>query len=295
MNAISAHSLTNPFGETSECARFVIDDTTDAFVLSNIATVGKQYTFCFWLRSESAGNVSVNGTNFASSGAWQKHKMTFVATSTNLTLIFGTVGTYYLYHAQLELGNMATDWSPAPEDIEADLENSVSVLNETITKQETEILAKAEGITLSHLESYVAKEGEYTELKENVARIEVDAQDGINLVASRIDSVKSETDALNDKYNEVSSALKVEADGVYISKSNNGVESPYKVFIDDNELSILANTKRVIYFEAQEDENVGHIPSLNVSERFVLFGLEGKRDTNGNVNFVPIGGVVNGG
>ena len=292
MNAISAHSLTNPFGETSECARFVIDDTTDAFVLSSVATVGEQYTFSFWLRSEAAGNVSVADTNFVSSGTWQKHKITFVAANANLLLTFGTIGTYYLYHAQLELGNMATDWSPAPEDIATDLENSVSVLNETITNQETEILAKAEGITLSHLESYVTKEGEdgFNELKENVAKIEIDAQDGINLVASRVDSVKSETDALHDKYNEVSSALKVEADGVYISKSHNGVESPYKVFIDDNELAILANEKRAIYFEATDDENVGHIPSLNVNERFVLFGLEGKKDENGTVNFVPIGG-----
>ena len=291
MNAISAHSLTNPFGETSECARFVIDDTTDAFVLSTVATVGERYTFSFWLRSEAAGNVSVGGTNFVSSGTWQKHKINFVAASTDLLLTFGAVGTYYLYHAQLELGNMATDWSPAPEDFKTDLENSVSDLQETILKQETEVLAKAEGITLSHLESYVTKEGEYAELKESVARIEVDAQEGINLVASRVDSVKSDTDALNDKYNEVSSALKVEADGVYISKTNNGKESPYKVFIDDNELSILANEKRAIYFEATDDENVGHIPSLNVNERFVLLGLEAKKDeSNGNVNFVPIGG-----
>lgn len=290
MNAISAYSLTNPFGETSECARFVIDDTTDAFVMSNIAKVGERYTLSFWLRSEAAGTVSVGGANFASSTTWQKHKTTFVATNANLSLIFGTVGTYYLYHAQLELGNMATDWSPAPEDIETELENNVSVLNETMAEQASEILANAKGITLSYLESYVTKEG-YNELKQDVeAAIDINAQ-GISLVASSVDSVKSETDALNDKYNEVSSALKVEPDGVYISKSNNGVESPYKVFIDDNELSILANKKRVIYFEAQEDENVGHIPSLNVNERFVLFGLEGKKDADGNINFVPLGGV----
>ncbi len=292
MNAISAYSLANPFGETSECARFVIDDTTDAFVMANIAKVGERYTLSFWLRSDAAGTVSVGSASFASSTTWQKHKTTFVATNANLSLIFGAVGTYYLYHAQLELGNMATDWSPAPEDIETELENNVSVLNETIAEQASEILANAEGITLSHLESYVTKvEDGFNELKGNIAKIEIDAQDGINIVASSVDSVKSDTDALNDKYNEVSSALKVEADGVYISKSHNGVESPYKVFIDDNELSILANTKRVIYFEAQEDENVGHIPSLNVNGRFVLFGLEGKKDANGNVNFVPIGGV----
>lgn len=293
MNAISAHSLTNPFGETSECARFVIDDKTDAFVMSNIAKVGERYTLSFWLRSEAAGTVSVGGANFASSTTWQKHKTTFVATNANLLLIFGTVGTYYLYHAQLELGNVATDWSPAPEDIETELENNVSVLNETMAEQASEILANAKGVMLSHLESYVTKEGDggFNELKQNVAAININAQEGISLVASSVDSVKSETDALNDKYNEVSSALKVEPDGVYISKSYNGVESPYKVFIDDNELSILANKKRVIYFEAQEDENVGHIPSLNVNERFVLFGLEGKKDAGGNINFVPLGGV----
>jgi hypothetical protein len=34
------------------------------------------------------------------------------------------VGTFYIYHAQLELGHKATDWTPNPEDVDQDIDNA---------------------------------------------------------------------------------------------------------------------------------------------------------------------------
>lgn len=169
--------------------------------------------------------------------------------------------------------------------------NIVSALERRVSTAETNIRQTTSEIQLKANKADVVSDLAAIEqrITEQSAEISV-AAEGVGLVASRVEAVENENADLNEKYNEVSSALRVEADGVHISKTHNGKESPYEVFIDDNELSILANGKRAIYFEAADDENVGHIPSLNVSERFALFGLVGQRDSHGNINFVPIGG-----
>lgn len=290
MNTISAHSLTNPFGETSECARFVIDDTTDAFVLSSVATVGEQHTFSFWLRSEAAGNVSVADTNFVSSGAWQKHKVTFVAANANLLLTFGAVGTYYLYHAQLELGNMATDWSPAPEDMATgdDLSSNVEALGKTIIEQAAKIKTENDKLLLSALEKYVVSDGEdYSALKEAISDLQLSSSGLLASITQAQKDIHAVDDDLQAKFNEISLIFSITIDGVTIGRT----ESPYKLFLDDNEFSMQINGNRVLWFEITENEKSANIPELNVTEKFTIFGLVGIKDQNGNINWVPSGGV----
>lgn len=66
-----------------------------------------------------------------------------------------------------EKGNKATDWTPAPEDVDANIEASAANLTEMITEQRTSILQDSESITLTALESYVEK-SEYEENREEV-------------------------------------------------------------------------------------------------------------------------------
>lgn len=120
---------------------FVIDDITNPFVLSDIATIGQEYTLSFWLKSEAAGRISVCGSTLSSSGTWQKHEITFTATDIDVSFIFEIIGTYYLYHAQLEIGSKATDWQLAPEDFQADLDGAVENVQASIDMSAERITA----------------------------------------------------------------------------------------------------------------------------------------------------------
>lgn len=71
----------------------------------------------------------------------------------------GRVGTYYIRHLKIELGNKATDWSPAPEDITSEI-NAVDAkfTNYSTTEQmNSAIEQSASGITSTVSKTYATK------------------------------------------------------------------------------------------------------------------------------------------
>ena len=71
-------------------------------------------------------------------------------------------------NAKLELGNVATDWTPAPEDIDQKIEDTETNLHAIITEQETTISKNNEEILLQALTGYVGQD-EFGEYKETVS------------------------------------------------------------------------------------------------------------------------------
>ena len=124
MNTLESYSIANPENVTDECAKIVIDDPASAFILSDIMQPGVQYTFGFWIKSDVDSIVKIAGSSFASATSWQKHAITFTASGKNFAIRFLNSNTYYIYHPKLEIGNKATDWSPAPEDVELGISNA---------------------------------------------------------------------------------------------------------------------------------------------------------------------------
>ena len=117
MSTVGHSTIPGPYGKEDECAQFTIDDLSTVFTLNDIMVLGQDYTFSFWVKSEAAGSILVGGESFSTSPEWTKHATTFKATSVDLCMAFGTTDTYYIYHPQLEIGTLATDWTPAPEDV----------------------------------------------------------------------------------------------------------------------------------------------------------------------------------
>lgn len=135
MNTLATAIMTDPYGKISECIQFTIDDASSPFVLNDIMTVGRQYTFSLWLMSDANASISAAGDIFDTSSSWNKFSVTFTASGTDLLLNFGGAGVYYIYHPQLEIGNKATDWTPAPEDQPEEMEARFSIESDKIQAQ----------------------------------------------------------------------------------------------------------------------------------------------------------------
>lgn len=133
MNTVEAQYITIPFGGNEECAKFTIDNVADPFVLRGVMAVGQSYVFSCWLKSEVAGILSAGPADIESTTDWTKVVVKLKAESESLLIYFSTVGTYYLYHPKLEIGTIATDWTPSPEDVDADISNAQSTANEANT------------------------------------------------------------------------------------------------------------------------------------------------------------------
>lgn len=220
-------------GEEGECAAFVINTVASPFLLSGITKPEEQYTFSFWGRSDAEGSITVGGKTFPMTVEWTKYDVTFMAEGTDLPLYFNTVGTYYVFHPQLEVGNIPSDYVPAPEDTD----DSIDAYNqniESVQKSVTQLALDADSVKFSvkDLEQIVnSTTQEVQSTKEQIAsmelqssqlevKIETISNDGISKVRNTTGTF-NENGLTIDKTDSQTKS-QVTPDGLTVYKKNGG-------------------------------------------------------------------------
>ena len=126
MNIRETISIQSPNGIEEKCAKFTIDDIAMPFVFESVTDIDEEYVFSAWMMSDGNSSITVENNELSLSTEWQKQKVVFNASDNSLKIYFNNIGIYYFYHSQLESGNIETDWSPSPKDLEAELELKVN-------------------------------------------------------------------------------------------------------------------------------------------------------------------------
>lgn len=184
--------------------------------------------------------------------------------------------TLWVSSLKFEKGNKATDWTPAPEDVEQSIEDTANVLNTTISEQSTAVTQNCESIILSALESYT-KTGDFEEFKTTVnSTLELLPQQLSLQFEESIASLKAENTALNEQMNIITKYFTFDINGLTIGQ----VDNPYKVIIDNDRYSMTADGKDVMWIENGEV----YTPEMTVSNRINLLGYEITKDTSGKVH-----------
>lgn len=190
---------------------------TDKLYLNGISynaplvKAGKEYTISFWAKADR--NVKVTSESGAKqydanvTTEWQYYSgiITFVRDNRGL-FIYPTQETnitLYINSPKLELGNKATDWSPAPEDFQSDLSNTSIELSTKITesaaKLRTEMSEK-----YSTKNDLTTLQGEYSNFKEETAK-------KISQQVSSIQTIQTNTNEAqklaNDAYSKAQNAV----------------------------------------------------------------------------------------
>ena len=128
--------------ETADSDHRIYPDTVGNFSHAS----QKEYTLSFWAKADEEtsiqSNVAINN-NIVShqlTTEWKKYAITYTTTTYgSLTFRPNYAGVaIYLANVKLELGNKATDWTPAPEDL---------VTEVTLAKTEAKITQNANSIT----------------------------------------------------------------------------------------------------------------------------------------------------
>ena len=147
------------------------------------------------------------------------------ATSTLMCRKDNFVGTLTISNFKIEIGNKATDWSPAPEDVQASID---------LKAEKTDVYSKSEVYTKTQTDSAinVAKDSinlgvsQTYETKTNVtSKVNTAKTEAINTSKSYADTKKSEaistasTDATN-KVNSAKTELKTKIDGIQVGGRN---------------------------------------------------------------------------
>lgn len=225
---------------------------------------GDQFTFAIEIKSEDGtvppsiyfkngfeyvnlkGKVSSNYSWCYYTGTWKK--------ANDIRLHFGwcsAIGTYYIRKIKFEKGNKATDWTPAPEDVD-------EAINTERTERQSAIETKANEITSKVSETYVSNSA-LNHYKEEVSTqfsqtkndftwtVNKSVEDTKNEFKGQISSVNGRVDGLKQTTDNVNSYMSFDNDGLTLGKS----DSAFKTKITNEEWSIQKNGAKVTYINDQ--------------------------------------------
>ncbi len=159
----------------------------------------------------------------------------------------------------------------------------ITDLQNSITSQSTSLVNTCESIILEATET-LAQTADLESFKETVqAQLKV-LSDSITLnmtaITDRIENVDGD---LQEKFNLITKYFAFDIDGLTIGQADN----PYKVIIDNDRFGMFVNNVEVLWLDA---EGKAHIPEVEVTKKFNLFGYMIEEDENGNVNCEYVGG-----
>lgn len=184
---------------------------------------------------------------------------------------------------KMEYGDKATDWTPAPEEVDEKIDQNTEEIHQTIVEQNTAITTTCEEIILQALQSYT-QTGDFEEFKETVESQLTLLSDEMTLkfteTTEQLASVNSD---LQDKFNTISKYFTFNINGLIIGQ----VDNPYKVIIDNDRYSMTVNDIEVLWFDGN---GKGYIPELTVTKLFNLFDYVIDVDEQGNINCEYTGG-----
>lgn len=157
----------------------------------------------------------------------------------------------YFKLPKLELGNKATDWTPAPEDVD-------EAINTERTERQSAIETKANEITSKVSETYVSNSAfehyqntvstQFTQTKKDFTwSINQSVTDAKNEMSGQIDSVNGRLDGLKQTTDNVNSYMSFDNDALTLGKS----DSAFKTKITNQEWSIQKNGAKVTYINDQ--------------------------------------------
>lgn len=283
MSTVSSCSIINPYGKTDECSQLVIDDLTKVLTFNGVMVVGQEYTFGAWIKSETAeGSILVGGSTFSTSTEWEQYTVTFEAESTDFYISFGTTDTYYIYHSQLEIGTLATDWTPAPEDVDQNIADSEDRVLESLGEKETSILQTSEEIILSALETYV-QTSDYEQFRSSVETQLSIMSDEILMSFTSTNEQIDEVDAdMQTKFAEMAKHISFSENGITISSGENQMSINI-----DNDLMIFEKNGVQFGWWDGIDFHTGNI-MVDVTERAQFGNFAYVPRTDGSLSFLKV-------
>lgn len=221
---------------------------------------------------------------------WKKFEMTYTATGTgSVTFKLNSAGTLYLANIKLEKGNIATDWTPAPED----LIKSITEANTAIEKTDEKISMKASVDSVTEISNRANEiEGMLSEAKTTIARHEESIQmltsDEFTVKFTNLVQQITSVDGKFEQYKEkMDNWLRFDKNGNLIIGSTRVPGQPaYEIMISKNRISFLLNDIEVAYIS--DDEM--HINKSTVMESITI-GRENQKFIwemrgNGNLGLV---------
>ncbi len=218
----------------------------EAYLVDTEAT--SAFLECDFGVPDDALAITKNPTNYSKKIPYP----TGVANFINFQLQSNEVGKKWrIRNIKLEKGNKATDWTPAPEDVDEAINTERTVRQSAIETKANEITSKVSetyvsNSALNHYKEEVSTQ--FTQTKNDFTwSINQSVTDAKNEMSGQIDSVNGRVDGLKQTTDNVNSYMSFDNDALTLGKS----DSAFKTKITNQEWSIQKNGAKVTYISDQ--------------------------------------------
>lgn len=163
------------------------------------------------------------------------------------------------------------------EEAIGEVEDEVADVQKNILEMNTLITSTAEEIVFEALQSYT-ESSDYNSFKETVeAQLKLMAEQMTLQFTQQQSILEAVNGGLQEQITNITKYFTFDIDGLTIGQP----DSPNKVVVDNDEISIVVNGNKVQTFNSA---GKGVIPQLEVTQEFNFFGYTITQDGSGNVN-----------
>lgn len=297
ISSFKTTKTTNPYNETDEVLELNINDGA-VYRLNNVIKVSGTYTFSIWYKTNKNTTITLrilgNESQISSGTSWKKFVKTITVNSVSdqnsdidIEVASGAIG--YFYEAYLSEGVSDTSWSPAPEDIDDNIESVKSEF--TQTAEEIKMSVKNIKGDVSNLNIQVGKiEQSVADNKGNISSLTTTVS-GINTtvkkqgesisnidqkadkISQQVTSVKSE---LNSKIELTAGEISQKVDDVRADLSSEIKQTSDKISqtvtdMNNNLSTRIDQTAKDIELNASKTEEIGNsLNNLEIGGRNLL-------------------------
>lgn len=255
MPEYNAIMLNVPDG-TEDSVLCLSDSADYIYLMPNLVGIAGAYTFSVWARADIATSVIFNilGSTYQNdiTTEWKRIIHTVEVTS-NFNIGIRPTGneSIYFYKGQLETGKVATDWKPAPEDVNDNIDSVTSELHETIVESYSELSTSVDAIT-SQVGEVVTTVDELSQTVEEQSTQITQTKDDITMTfSSRFEEIEETNGTLTSYVEEEEKYIRFSDGNIYLGYSDgdtSSIENLLVLKISNNRISYLLNEQEVGYF-----------------------------------------------
>lgn len=246
MNSIESVQVVNPKGLDDIAAHITI--TEEQYLMIEAVEEAGYHAFQTWVKADASRAVNVSygddELDIQASTDWQKVEFIFNAENISTVNILLPVGEYWLYNTKLETGNVITDYTQAPEDIIAAMDNQANAIVLLEQRYTADIQATEQAITEKLTSGYYTK-GETESLVSEVSTEWKQTAEGFEMNFSNIEkNIEDVAGSADARFQEINSYIRYEDGSIILGRS----DSPLVLKIQNDRISFTQNNSEVAYF-----------------------------------------------
>ena len=180
-------------------------------------------------------------------------------------------GIFYWRCLKAEIGNVATDWTPAPEDVQSSIDTAQSTADNvqtTVTQTRTEVESlKTSTEALATAMREYTKSTDFEEYKKQVSSQLSQTPEAITARFNTIEeTVSKQGEASNSKWQELENYIQFSSAGITLGKKND----PLTLVIDNGQICFMQSGQKVAWFT----NNQLYISNVAVTTAATIVGLQ---------------------